>query len=156
MTEGVKIALTVNGAAVAAEVPNHLLLVDFLRDQLGLLGTKLGCDQGACGACTVLVDGRPITACLTFAFAVDGSAVTTIEGVAPGPDALDRIQDAFRLANAPQCGFCMPGMVLLAKALLSEQPRPDPAQVESWMSANICRCTGYQAMRRAFLALVAP
>jgi aerobic carbon-monoxide dehydrogenase small subunit len=156
MTGALKIELTVNGAAIAAEVPSHLLLVDFLRDQLGLLGTKLGCDQGACGACTVLVDGRPITSCLTFAFAVDGSAVTTIEGVAPSAAELDRIQEAFRLANAPQCGFCMPGMVLLAKALLSEQPKPDPAQVESWMSANICRCTGYQALRRALLALAAP
>lgn len=153
MSSTSSIRLTVNGALVTADVPSHLLLVDFLRERLGLLGTKLGCDQGACGACTVLVDNRPITACLTFAFMVDGCAVTTIEGVGPGDGTLDRVQEAFRRANAPQCGFCMPGMVLLAKALLAEQADPDPVRIEAWMSANICRCTGYQSLRRAFLAL---
>lgn len=149
MTATISITLTVNGAPQTLEIPSHLLLSDLLRDHLGLRGTKVACDQGACGACAVLVDGSPITSCLTFAFAVDGCDVLTIEGVAAADGALDRIQQSFHDSGVPQCGFCTPGMVLLTKALLASEPNPDPEQIDRWLSANICRCSGYQVFRRA-------
>ena len=152
----ITISLTVNGERYSCEIPTNTVLVDFLRDRLRLLGTKIGCDQGACGACTVLVNGRPFTACLTFAFAVDGAEITTIEGIAAADSTLDPVQQAYYANNVPQCGFCMPGMVLLAKALLAAHPSPDAQCVDEWMNANICRCTGYQAFRRALGAGATP
>ena len=151
MSTTVSLAVTVNGVAHQATVPANLTLVDFLRDWLGLTGTKLGCDQGACGACTVLIDGAPVTSCLTFAFATDGRAIQTIEGVAGAQ--LDPVQQAFLDASVPQCGFCTPGMVMLAEALRRCDQAPSPAAVDGWMSANICRCSGYQVIRRAFANL---
>jgi carbon-monoxide dehydrogenase small subunit len=147
LTERLELHLSVNGKPLTLQVDPNLLLVDLLREQLGLLGTKVGCDQGACGACTVLIDGRPVTSCLTFAFAAEGGAVTTIEGIAHSDGSLDAIQRAFHEAGAPQCGFCTPGMVLMAKAYTLRRCGPDTA--EAWLQANLCRCSGYQAIRRA-------
>jgi aerobic-type carbon monoxide dehydrogenase small subunit (CoxS/CutS family) len=151
MSTTVSLAVTVNGVAHQATIPTNLTLVDFLRDWLGLCGTKLACDQGACGACTVLIDDTPVTSCLTFAFAVDGKAIHTIEGVAGG--VLDPVQQAFLDAGVPQCGFCTPGMVMLAEALRRCDGALSPASIDNWMSANICRCAGYQVIRRAFASL---
>jgi aerobic-type carbon monoxide dehydrogenase small subunit (CoxS/CutS family) len=148
MTE-TTIQLTVNGDTHIVEVAANLLLVDLLRDRLGLRGTKLACDQGACGACTVLVDGLPMTSCLTFAFAVNGKNIVTIEGVSRADGALDGVQQAFHDAGVPQCGFCTPGMVLLAKALVDRAEELDAIAIDSWLTANICRCSGYQVFRRA-------
>jgi aerobic carbon-monoxide dehydrogenase small subunit len=145
----ITIKLTVNGEPRSATVPTHLLLADLLRDRFGLRGTKVACEQGACGACTVLVDGLPTTGCLTFGFAVDGKDIVTIEGVAKADGALDRVQQAFHDSGVPQCGFCTPGMVLLTKALLDRAGEPSAAQIDRWLAANICRCSGYQVFRRA-------
>ena len=149
MSTGISVNLTVNGEARTLKIPSHLLLVDLLREHLQLRGTKVACDQGACGACTVLIDGAPTTSCLTFAFTAAGRNVLTIEGVAAADGTLDRVQQAFHDSGVPQCGFCTPGMVLLAKALLDRNPVPDTAQIDRWLSANICRCSGYQVFRRA-------
>jgi aerobic carbon-monoxide dehydrogenase small subunit len=148
MTE-ITIYLTVNGEPRIVEVPANLLLADLLRDLFGLRGTKVACDQGACGACTVLVDGLPTTSCLTFAFAVNGKSIVTIEGVSKADGALDRVQQAFHDSGVPQCGFCTPGMVLLTKALLDRPGRASATEIDSWLTANICRCSGYQVFRRA-------
>jgi aerobic carbon-monoxide dehydrogenase small subunit len=148
MTE-TTIQVTVNGDTHIVEVAANLLLVDLLRDRLGLRGTKVACDQGACGACTVLVDGLPMTSCLTFAFAVNGKNIVTIEGVSRADGALDGVQQAFHDAGVPQCGFCTPGMVLLAKALVDRAEELDAIAIDSWLTANICRCSGYQVFRRA-------
>lgn len=149
MSTDICIGLRVNGQFHSVDIPANVLLVDLLRGELGLRGTKVACDQGACGACTVLVDGKPTTSCLTFAFAVDGCDVVTIEGVAAG-GVLDGIQQAFHENGVPQCGFCTPGMVMLAKGLLELDPNPGADRVDRWLSANICRCSGYQVFRRAF------
>jgi aerobic carbon-monoxide dehydrogenase small subunit len=148
MSDTLTIHLTVNGRSYALDVPAHLLLVDLLRERLALRGTKVACDQGTCGACTVLSNGMPTTSCLTFAFAADGCDVTTIEGVASN-GAFDRVQQSFHDCGVPQCGFCTPGMVMLAKALLDREPDATAGQIDRWLSANICRCSGYQVFRRA-------
>jgi aerobic-type carbon monoxide dehydrogenase small subunit (CoxS/CutS family) len=146
--ETIAIALTLNGRAVRAAVPPQLMLVDFLRDERGLTGTKIGCDQATCGACTVLIDGTPAAACSTFAWQADGAAVTTIEGLA-ADGALDPVQAAFKARSAFQCGYCTPGMIVLAKSLLAADPAPDRATIRDWISANVCRCTGYQMIIEA-------
>jgi aerobic carbon-monoxide dehydrogenase small subunit len=148
MTE-TTIHLTVNGESCVVEIPANLLLADLLRDRFGLRGTKVACDQGACGACTVLIDGLPVTSCLTFAFTVNEKSVVTIEGVSKADGALDRVQQAFHDSGVPQCGFCTPGMVLLTKALLDRADKPGAAEIDGWLAANICRCSGYQVFRRA-------
>jgi aerobic carbon-monoxide dehydrogenase small subunit len=148
MTE-MTIRVTINGDLRVVEVPANLLLVDLLRERFGLRGTKVACDQGACGACTVLVDGLPITSCLTFAFAANCKSIVTIEGVSRSDGALDGVQQAFHDAGVPQCGFCTPGMVLLTKALLDRAEELDAIAIDSWLAANICRCSGYQIFRRA-------
>jgi carbon-monoxide dehydrogenase small subunit len=153
MSTSVPISVTVNGSVRRHDVPANLTLSDFLRERLGLSGTKVACDQGACGACTVLVDDAPVTSCLTFAFAVDGKSVRTIEGVARVDGNLNPVQQAFHEAGVPQCGFCTPGMVMLAEALMKSDPAPSPDAIDCWMSANICRCSGYQVFRRAFSAV---
>ena len=151
MTETIEIAVTINGRGHRLAVPPRRVLADVLREDLQLLGCKIGCDQAVCGACTVLVDEMPVTACTTFAFEVDRKTVITIEGLAEG-GGLDPVQRAFLEHGAFQCGFCTPGMILSVKALLARHPEPDEALIRQWLSANICRCTGYQMIVEAVRA----
>ncbi len=134
--------MTVNGDPVEVSVRDHETLLQVLRQRLGLTGTKQGCGLGACGACTVLLDGVPVLSCLLLAAEAEGREVTTIEGVAQG-GRLHPVQEAFLEVGAVQCGFCTPGMVLAAKALLDRNPRPDRAAIRRALSGNLCRCTGY-------------
>ena len=138
-----KVELNVNGACASVEVEPRTTLVDCLRDNLGLTGTHTGCEHGICGACTVLLDGEPVRSCLMLAVQADGFAITTIEAVAPAPGELSIVQDAFCETHGLQCGFCTPGMILTAEALLRRIPNPTRADIVSAISANICRCTGY-------------
>ena len=151
MTEAIEIAVTINGRAHRLNVAPRRVLADVLREDLQLLGCKIGCDQAVCGACTVLVDEMPVTACTTFAFEVDRKTVITIEGLAEG-GGLDPVQRAFLEHGAFQCGFCTPGMILSVKALLARHPEPDEALIRQWLSANISRCTGYQMIVEAVRA----
>ncbi|MEE8395122.1 MAG: (2Fe-2S)-binding protein [bacterium] len=139
------VRITVNGIEREEAVSGHELLIEFLRDGLGLTGTKMGCDGGDCGACTVLVDGRPTLACLTLAATVDGQAVTTVEGIA-NDGGLEPIQEGFHLKLGAQCGFCTPGMIMAAHALLTEHPEPTEKQIKAGLANNLCRCTGYNAI----------
>ena len=140
-----EIAITVNGELRPANVPAEMTLLSFLRDVLGLTGTKLGCDAGDCGACTVLVDGRAVNACLMLAAQADGRRVITIEGIASA-DRLHPLQQAFEDHAALQCGFCGPGAILSAKALLDGNPAPTTQQIREALAGNLCRCTGYSKM----------
>jgi carbon-monoxide dehydrogenase small subunit len=142
------VTVTVNGEARSAEVENRLLLVHFLRQTLRLTGTHVGCDTSSCGACTVLLDGVPVKSCTVLAVQADGRELTTVEGLA-GPAGLDPIQEAFREEHGLQCGFCTPGMMLTAKALLAESPDPSERDIRWAISGNICRCTGYQNIVKA-------
>jgi carbon-monoxide dehydrogenase small subunit len=151
MSAPVAIAFTVNGRPHRLSVAPRRVAADLLREDLQLTGCKIGCDQAVCGACTVLVDGVPITACTTFAFELDGKNVTTIEGLAEG-DALHPIQRAFLDHGAFQCGFCTPGMILSVQALLARHPDPDETLIRQWLNANICRCTGYRMIIEAVQA----
>jgi carbon-monoxide dehydrogenase small subunit len=135
--------VAVNGQSRSAEVEPRLLLVHFLRDELGLTGTHVGCDTTSCGACTVLVEGIPIKSCTHFAVQVDGREVTTVEGLASGAE-LHPIQQGFKEEHGLQCGFCTPGMLLVSAALLDENPSPTEEEIRWALSGNICRCTGYQ------------
>lgn len=139
-----QIELFVNEEEHFVTVNSNDMLIDVLRDTLGLKGAKIGCDRGVCGACTVLVNGNPMAACSTFAWRVDGARIVTIEGLASEDGDLDPVQQAFHDSGALQCGYCTPGMILLAKSLLDHNPTPDRAQITDWMGANICRCTGYK------------
>jgi 4-hydroxybenzoyl-CoA reductase subunit gamma len=134
--------LTVNGRAREELVEDHLLLIDYLRERRGLTGTKRGCDGGECGACTVLVDGEPRLACLTLAASCEGRAVETIEGQNQNR-MLSALQRAFHEKLGAQCGFCTPGMIMAAEALLRRNPRPEEAQIREALGGNLCRCTGY-------------
>jgi xanthine dehydrogenase YagT iron-sulfur-binding subunit len=136
------IALTVNGAAHRIEVEDRWTLVELLRDGLGLTGTKIGCDRGECGACTVLVDDKPVYACSQLAAWMDGRHVTTVEGLSSG-DTLSPLQSAFVEHDAPQCGFCTSGQLMSATALLKRQPQPSAADVKAALSGNLCRCGNY-------------
>ena len=138
-----KVDLRVNGVLHAVDVEPRTTLLDVLRDELRLTGTHAGCEHGICGACTVLVDGAPMRSCLIFAVQADEVAITTIEGLAPAPGELSIVQDAFCETHGMQCGYCTPGMVLTAHALLKHNPAPSRAEIVSAISANICRCTGY-------------
>ncbi len=142
------IEFDLNGAPWRGAVPAERLLADVLRDDCALTGTKIGCDQSVCGACTVLVDGAPVAACTTFAWQVAGKTLRTIEGLARD-GRLDPVQEAFKARSAFQCGYCTPGMIMLATALLDANPAPDRATIRDWLSANICRCTGYQMIIEA-------
>lgn len=148
----IAISYDLNGVAVTDTVASNILLVDYLRDAQGLKGTHIGCSRGVCGACTVLMDGRPIAACSTFAFQIDGTRVTTIEGLADG-DRLDPIQQAFVDHAAFQCGYCTAGMIMMTKALLAAHPNPDRATIVEWLSCNVCRCTGYSQIIAAVESL---
>ena len=132
----------VNGRSYEALIEPHMLLVDVLREKIGLTGTKYACGTGDCGACTVLVDGKPVLSCLTLAVTARDRNIMTIEGVAEGTE-LHPIQQAFVELGAVQCGFCSPGMVLSAKALLEENPKPTRDEIKEGLAGNLCRCTGY-------------
>ena len=138
-----QIAITVNGKARKAHVEPRTLLVHFLREQLNLTGTHVGCDTTQCGACTVLIDGRAVKACTVFAVQADGSEVTTIEGLAKNGE-LHPLQQAFWDQHGLQCGFCTPGMIMAAVDLLNDNPRPTDREIREGISGNFCRCTGYQ------------
>ena len=139
----IPVRFRLNGQQYEMQVPSHELLIDLIRDRLGLTGTKRSCDMEICGSCTVLLDGKAVSSCSLFAFDVDGKEVLTIEGLAP-KGALHPIQEAFIQHGGLQCGFCTPGMILLAKSLLDENPIPTAEEAREYMDANLCRCTGYQ------------
>lgn len=141
-TEKNTITLTVNGEVYEIIVKPNSSLLDVLRDKLDLTGTKRGCDSGDCGACTVIMDGKAVDACLVLAMKADGRNIVTIEGLANG-NKLDPIQEAFLEKGAVQCGFCTPGMVLSTKALLDKNPKPTKIEIKAGIAGNLCRCTGY-------------
>ncbi len=146
-----EVSVTVNGTTRSADVEPRTLLVHYLRDELGLTGTNIGCDTSSCGACTVLVDGRSAKSCTLLAAQVDGAEVTTIEGLA-GDDGLHPMQQAFHECHALQCGYCTPGMVMAAVSLVDEYDDLDAAGVRVGLEGNLCRCTGYQNIVKAVLA----
>src|SRR5437763_14836254 len=145
----VDITLRVNGAACTGSPEARKTLADFLRDDLNLTGTHLGCEHGVCGACTVIVDGRAVRSCLMFAVQADGADITTIEGIGPADGSLGPVQEAFRQEHGLQCGFCTPGFVVTVQAFLADHPDPDDAEIREALSGNLCRCTGYQGIIRA-------
>ena len=142
------IRLRVNGVERQAEVPDHLLLVDFLRDELGLTGAKVGCGYGICGSCTVILDGQVIKSCITLAAQADGAEVRTVEGVATQTD-LHPVQAALIEKGGYQCGYCTPGVVMTATALLEKNPNPTEAEIREGLAGNLCRCTGYTSIVQA-------
>jgi carbon-monoxide dehydrogenase small subunit len=145
------VTITVNGKAETREVENRTLLVQFLRENLGLTGTHVGCDTSQCGACVVQIDGYSAKSCTMLATQVNGSTVMTIEGLAKG-DQLHPMQEAFRENHGLQCGFCTPGMVMSAVDLLRVNPKPTERQIREWLEGNICRCTGYHNIVKAIAA----
>jgi carbon-monoxide dehydrogenase small subunit len=147
-----KVSMIVNGKAVSGEVEGRTLLVEFLREGLGLTGTHVGCDTSQCGACLVHIDGEAVKACTTFAATNDGARITTIEGMANADGSLGTIQQAFQDHHGLQCGFCTPGMVMSAASLLKDNPRPSETEIRHHLEGNICRCTGYHNIVKAILA----
>ena len=147
----IEITLRVNGVTRTAAAPARRLLSDFLRHDLGLTGTHVGCEHGVCGACTVLLDGDPVRSCLLFAVTARGHEVTTVEGIGDDPAALSPVQLAFVECHGLQCGFCTPGFVTTITAYLDEHPDPTPDQAREAVSGNLCRCTGYQNIVRSVL-----
>lgn len=153
-TEGIQripIAFTINGHAQELAVEPHETLIELIRERLGLTGTKKSCDMQVCGACTVLLDGRPVSACTMLAFEARNADLLTIEGMAQG-DVLHPIQEAFIEQSGFQCGFCTPGMILASKALLDENPTPSEDEIKHYMRGNICRCTGYKRILESIVA----
>ncbi|MEZ5101607.1 MAG: (2Fe-2S)-binding protein [Thermoleophilia bacterium] len=148
------VRLVVNGEERRAIAEPRLLLSDFLRHELGLTGTHVGCEQGVCGACTVRVDGRPVRSCLLFAVQADGCRVETVEGLAPGEE-LHPLQRAFQRHHALQCGYCTSGFLLASLDLLEREPDPDEATIRAHLAGNVCRCTGYQTIVAAVVAAAA-
>ncbi|MBY5989051.1 (2Fe-2S)-binding protein [Roseovarius atlanticus] len=147
-----QVKMTVNGKPASGEVEGRTLLVDFIRDTLGLTGTHVGCDTSQCGACVVHVDGKAVKACSIFAAEAEGTEVTTIEGMAAEDGTMTPVQKAFQDFHGLQCGFCTPGMVMSAEALLKDNPSPTEAEVREYLKGNICRCTGYHNIVKAILA----
>jgi carbon-monoxide dehydrogenase small subunit len=144
MTILYSITVTVNGRRYERQVESRLLLSDFLRHELDLTGTHVGCEHGVCGACTILFDGQPIRSCLTFVVQAHGHTITTVEGLARGPDDLHPLQQAFWEAHGLQCGFCTPGILMTLVPFLEENPDPTETEIREALSGNLCRCTGYQ------------
>ncbi len=151
----VKLSLNVNGKAVEAEIDPRTLLVQFIREQLHLTGTHVGCDTGQCGACTVHLEGRAVKSCNLLALQAQGAEVVTIEGITPANGELHPMQAAFKESHALQCGFCTPGMVMSAIDLLNRDPHPSEEAVRRGLDGNLCRCTGYQNIVKAVLACAA-
>jgi aerobic-type carbon monoxide dehydrogenase small subunit (CoxS/CutS family) len=153
MTERVAIAVTVtvNGTLYRRDVEPRLLLTDFLRHEIGLTGTHVGCEHGVCGACTIHFDRAPVRACLIFAVQADGHAITTVEGLAPARNLLSPLQQAFQDAHGLQCGYCTPGILMTMSAFLEEHPDPTETDVRHALAGNLCRCTGYQHIVDAVL-----
>jgi aerobic carbon-monoxide dehydrogenase small subunit len=151
MSDTRTITVTVNGKSETRTVPVRLLLSDFLRHELLLTGTHVGCEHGVCGACTVLLDGRTARSCLTLAVQTNGHEITTVEGVAPSADKLHPLQQALQNHHGLQCGFCTPGMVMTLIELLRDNPKPTEHDVRSAISGNLCRCTGYSGIVDAAL-----
>jgi carbon-monoxide dehydrogenase small subunit len=152
VTHVLPVSFSLNGRDIAIEVPTHTLLVDLLRDRIGLKGTKRSCDMEVCGACTVLLDGAPISSCTTLAVDVDGRKVTTIEGVTPAVG-LSPIQEAFVTHGGLQCGFCTPGFIMAVTALLEANPHPTDEEIRHHLHGNLCRCTGYVKIFEAVKSL---
>lgn len=153
MTQIIAIAFSLNGRPIEVVVPANILLIDLVRDRLGLKGTKRSCDMEVCGACTMLLDGEPISSCTTLAVDVDRREVTTIEGVTP-PNGLSRLQEAFVVHGGLQCGFCTPGFIMAVTALLRTNPHPTDEQIRHHLHGNLCRCTGYTKILEAIKSLV--
>jgi len=151
MGEKRTISLTVNGTVYEKEVEVRLTLADFIRHHLGLTGTHLGCEHGVCGACTILLDGLSARSCLMLAVQADGHAILTVEGIAPSPDKLHPLQEAFRDNHGLQCGFCTPGILTTLIEFLRDNPDPSEREVRIALSGNLCRCTGYQGIVNAAL-----
>jgi len=151
VSERLSINVTVNGAAREGVAEARKTLADFLREDLALTGTHLGCEHGVCGACTVLLDGEPVRSCLMLAVQARGASITTIEGLADGDD-LNPLQSALRDSHAFQCGFCTPGFVMQITALLQENPSPTETEVRETLSGNLCRCTGYETIINGVLS----
>ena len=137
------LTVTVNGTLYRREVEPRLLLSDFLRHELGLTGTHVGCEHGVCGSCTVIIDGRPLRSCLMFAIQAEGRSVTTVEGLGT-PDNLHPVQEAFRESHGLQCGFCTPGLLMTVIPFLEKNPSPNEDEIREAIAGNLCRCTGYQ------------
>ncbi|HTT89881.1 MAG TPA: (2Fe-2S)-binding protein [Acidimicrobiales bacterium] len=150
-----KVTMTVNGIGTQDDVEPRLLLVQYLRDVLGLTGTNIGCDTSSCGACTVLINGESVKSCTVLAVQGDGTDITTIEGMALADGRLHPIQQAFRENHGLQCGYCTPGMVMAVASLLKEHPRPTATEVREGLEGNLCRCTGYHNIVQAVLAVAA-
>jgi aerobic carbon-monoxide dehydrogenase small subunit len=148
----VKVTVTANGRAVAADVADRMLLVHFLRDMADLTAANVGCDTSSCGACTVLLNGKSVKSCTVLAAQADGCQVTTVEGLASSQGEMHPVQRAFQAEHGLQCGFCTPGMVMAAVSLLAENPQPSEGEVRTALEGNLCRCTGYHNIVRAVLA----
>ncbi len=146
----VEVTCTINGTSLRRKILPNLTLCDFLHDEVGTTGVKKGCDTGECGACTVLMDGKPVTSCLVLAPQLDGHEITTIEGLG-SEAALHPVQEAFIELDAAQCGYCIPGMIMTASALLKEKPNITEGELKRYLSGNLCRCTGYQQQLQAVL-----
>ena len=147
-----EISLTINGISYTGDAEPRLLLADFIRQECGLTGTHLGCEHGVCGACTILVGGEPVRSCLMFAVQADGADVMTVEGLAAPDGELHPLQESFREHHGLQCGFCTPGMLLTALALLRDQPHPSEREIREGIAGSLCRCTGYESIVRSIAA----
>ena len=147
-----QVSMTVNGKPASGDVEGRTLLVEFIRENLGLTGTHVGCDTSQCGTCVVHVDGKAVKACTMFAAEAEGAEVTTIEGMAAADGSLGTLQQAFQDHHGLQCGFCTPGMVMSAAALLQDNPSPSEAEIRDYLEGNICRCTGYHNIIKAIMA----
>ena len=147
-----RVCLTLNGRAVSGLAEPRMLLSDFIRHVLGLTGTHVGCEHGVCGACTIQIDGVPARSCLALAIQVEGAEIRTVEGLAPAPDCLSPLQNAFRAHYGLQCGFCTPGILMSLDALLRDRPDVNEMEVREFLSGHLCRCTGYVPIVKAALA----